>query len=107
MTLAQFPEFGFFHNFQLSFGLKLLTLTFSTINSVIFSPANKIERNLTVQSRKALSKSEDIRFVALELTLWLRKSSDSEKAFQNWTNVYRCFCYEHEYFIGQQLNGRV
>ena len=46
-----------------------------------FSPANKIERNLTVECRQALSESEDIRFVALETTLWEWKSSDSEKAF--------------------------
>ena len=63
---------------QLSFELKLFTKSLSTMNFVIFFPANKIERNLTVQSRKALSKSEDIRFVALEPTLWEWKSSDSE-----------------------------
>ena len=59
------------------------------MNSVIIFPANKIERNLIFQSRKAFSKSENIRSMALELTLWQRKSSDSEKAFRNWTNVYR------------------
>ena len=58
------------------------------MNSVIIFPANKIERNLTVQCGKAFSKSEIIRSVALEPTLWQWKSSDLEKAFQSCTNMY-------------------
>ena len=48
------------------------------MNSVIIFPANKIERNIIVQSLKALSESESIRTVALEPALRERKSSDSE-----------------------------
>ena len=48
------------------------------MNSLIIFPANKIERNVIVQSRKSLSESEIIRTVALEPELWEWKSSDSE-----------------------------
>ena len=70
---------------QLSFELNLFTISFSTMNSVIIFPANKIERNLSVQSRKTFSWSEIIRFVALGSVLnWLNIRRFEFSRFSQW-----------------------